>query len=138
MKFNTDVSSSRRKCRKAHFSAPSHIRRKLMSAPLSRDLRTKYDVRSMPVHRDDEVSVVRGHYKGQSGKVVSCYRKKWVLHIERIQKDKANGGTSYVGIDPSKVEITKLKLDKDRKGILERKNRSKSDKGKGKHLEKDI
>ena len=29
----------------AHFSAPSNVRRKLMSAPLSRELRTKYTVR---------------------------------------------------------------------------------------------
>eukprot|EP00126_Sphaerothecum_destruens_P015645 Sdes_comp9679_c0_seq1m1181 len=138
MKFNTDVSSSRRKCRKAHFSAPSHVRRKLMSAPLSKELRSKYDARSMPVHREDEVTVVRGHYKGQTGKVLSVYRKKWILHIERIQRDKSNGATSFVGIDPSKVEIVKLKLDKDRKAILDRKNRSKSGKGKDKHQEKDI
>ena len=39
------VSSSRRKSRKAHFSAPSHERRKIMSAPLSADLRKKYNVR---------------------------------------------------------------------------------------------
>lgn len=30
----------------AHFSAPSSVRRKLMSAPLSSELRTKYGVRS--------------------------------------------------------------------------------------------
>jgi len=30
----------------AHFSAPSDERRKLMSAPLSSELRTKYSVRS--------------------------------------------------------------------------------------------
>ena len=38
-----------------------------------------------------------------------------------------------------KVIITKLKLDKDRKAILERKNReTKSDKGKGKFTESDV
>jgi len=45
MKFNTAVSASRRKCRKAHFSAPSNVRRKIMSAALSKDLRQKYGVR---------------------------------------------------------------------------------------------
>jgi len=40
-----DVSSSRRKSRKAHFSAPSSIRRNIMSAPLSKELREKYNVR---------------------------------------------------------------------------------------------
>lgn len=57
MKFNKQVSSSRRKNRKRHFQAPSHIRRKLMSAPLSKELRTKYNVRAMPIRKDDEVVV---------------------------------------------------------------------------------
>lgn len=48
--------------------------------------------------------VVRGHYKGQQvGKVVQCYRTKYVVYIERIQREKANGASVYVGIHPSKV-----------------------------------
>lgn len=48
--------------------------------------------------------VVRGHYKGQQvGKVVQVYRKKFVIYIERIQREKANTANVYVGIDPSKV-----------------------------------
>lgn len=57
MKFNKHVSSSRRKNRKRHFSAPSHIRRKLMSAPLSKELRQKYNVKTIPIRKDDEVQV---------------------------------------------------------------------------------
>lgn len=45
-----DVSSSRRKSRKAHFAAPSSIRRKIMSSALSKDLRGKHNVRrSRPI-----------------------------------------------------------------------------------------
>ncbi|KAI4324830.1 hypothetical protein MLD38_030282 [Melastoma candidum] len=133
MKFNPRVTSSRRKNRKAHFTAPSSVRRVLMSAPLSHDLRTKYKVRSMPVRKDDEVQVVRGTYKGREGKVVQVYRRKWVIHVERITREKVNGSTVDVGINPSKVVITKLRLDKDRKGLLERKAQGKaaSDKDKG-------
>ena len=77
-----------------------------MSAPLSKELRQKYGVRSMPIRKDDEVQVVRGHYKGQQvGKVVQCYRKKFCVYIERIQREKANGASVYVGIHPSKVRI---------------------------------
>jgi hypothetical protein len=43
--FSLDVSSSRRKSRKAHFSAPSSIRRKIMSSALSKELREKHNVR---------------------------------------------------------------------------------------------
>merc|ERR1712142_1104445 len=99
MKKNPNVSSSRRKCRKAYLSAPSSVRRKLMSAPLSKDLRDKHNVRSMPVRKDDEVLITRGPFKSaQAGKVISVYRKKWVLHIERVQREKANGATVSVGI----------------------------------------
>ena len=43
-----------------------------MSAPLCKDLRKKHNVRSMPIRRDDEVVVTRGHYKGQqSAKVIA-------------------------------------------------------------------
>jgi large subunit ribosomal protein L26e len=89
------------------------------------------------------------------------YRKKWVIHIDRLQREKANGASVPVGINPSKVppptdcmlvlqlpfyfltkvEITKLKLDKDRRKILERKARPKlleKEKGMGKHKEKDV
>lgn len=72
-------------------------------------------VRAVPIRKDDEVQVVRGNYKGREGKVVQVYRKKWVIHIERITREKVNGATVNVGVDPSKVVITKLKLDKDRK-----------------------
>uniref|UniRef100_A0AAQ4QTB1 Ribosomal protein L26 n=2 Tax=Gasterosteus aculeatus aculeatus TaxID=481459 RepID=A0AAQ4QTB1_GASAC len=140
MKLNPFVTSSRRKNRKRHFNAPSHIRRKIMSSPLSKELRQKYNVRSMPIRKDDEVQVVRGHYKGQQiGKVVQVYRKKYVIYIERVQREKANGTTVHVGIHPSKVVITRLKLDKDRKKILERKAKSRVDgKEKGKYKEETI
>lgn len=42
--IDAGVSSSRRKSRKAHFSAPSSVRRILMSAALSSDLKNKYNV----------------------------------------------------------------------------------------------
>merc|ERR1712048_868737 len=135
---NKAKTSSRRKNRKAYFNAPSHIRRVFMSAPLSKELKAKYNVRSMPIRKDDEVQIVRGHFKGQQvGRVVQVYRKKYVVHIERIQREKANGATVYVGIDPSKVLIVKLKMDKDRKRILDNKakSRAKALAEKGKYTE---
>merc|ERR1712203_649314 len=136
------VTSDRSKSRKRHFHGPSHIRRRLMSSPLSKDLRQKYGVRSMPIRKDDEVQVVRGHYKGQQvGKVVQCYRKKFCVYIERIQREKANGVSVYVGIHPSKVCIVKLKMDKDRKKILDRRAKGRAEatgKDKGKFTEETV
>merc|ERR1711862_829667 len=96
--------------------------------PPDKELREKYGVKSMPIRKDDEVQVVRGQYKGQQvGKGVQCYRKKFVVYIERIQREKASGASVYVGIHPSKVCIVKLKMDKGRKEILERRAKGRRD-----------
>ena len=67
---------------------------------------------------------MRGKNINRDGKVVQVYRKKFVIHIDRIQRDKANSAQVSIGVHPSNVQITKLQLDKDRKAILERKSRS--------------
>jgi large subunit ribosomal protein L26e len=121
MKFNTQVSSSRRKSRKAHFSAPSHIRRKIMSASLTKELHDRHQVKSMPLRKDDEVTVVRGTYKGREGKVIQVYRRRYVVFVEKLTRERANGQTVNIGIHPSNCQINKLKMDKDRKTLLERK-----------------
>ncbi|KAH6679527.1 putative 60S ribosomal protein L26-2 [Halenospora varia] len=119
-KINSSLHSSRRKSRKAHYDAPSSVRRTIMSAPLSKELREKYNVRSIPIRKDDEVLVVRGSNKGREGKITSVYRLKYIVHIERVVKEKSSGQSVPIGVHPSKVVITKLKLDKDRESILER------------------
>ncbi|ORX33833.1 translation protein SH3-like domain-containing protein [Kockovaella imperatae] len=122
------LASDRRKSRKAHYAASSGTKRKIMSSPLSKDLRGKHSTRTMPIRKDDEVLIVRGKYKGREGKVIQVYRKKWVIHVERVTVEKSNAATVPVGIHPSNVVITTLKLDNDRKAILERKGNKTTEK----------
>ncbi len=74
----------------------------------------------MPIRKDDEVLIVRGSNKDKEGKVTSVYRLKYVIHVERVTRDKVSGQSVPLGIHPSNVVITKLKLDKDRESILAR------------------
>ena len=138
MKTHKDVSSSRRKCRKAHFSAPSHLRYKLMSANLSKELREKYNVKSLPVRRDDEVLVVRGNYKDSRGKVNTVYRKRWCLYVDKVTEVRKNGASIKIPIDASNVVITKLKLTPDRQNLIDRKQAGRGDKNKGKYTPQDV
>ena len=41
------------------------IKRNIDLCFLCQELRQKYGVKTMPIRKDDEVQVVRGHYKGQ-------------------------------------------------------------------------
>jgi len=123
------VSSQRRKSRKAYFTAPSSVRRIMMSCHLSKDLREKYDVRSMPVRKGDQVKIMCGTFKNREGKVTSVYRKRRWIIIEKVQKEKkSNGQMVSVPIHPSNCTITSLKQDKDRRNILLRKKRTASNK----------
>lgn len=42
---------------------------------------------------------------------MQVYRKKFVLHIERIQREKANGASVHVGIHPSKVSTQAIRAE---------------------------
>lgn len=66
---------------------------------------------------------------------MSVYRLKYVVHIERVAREKINGQSVPVGIHPSKCVITKLKLDKDREAILERIGGKSKESEKGKSKE---
>lgn len=88
--------------------------------PQQKSLTIPSQVRSIPIRKDDEVQIVRGINKGKEGKVTSVYRLKYVIHVDRVTREKVTGQSVPVGIHPSKVVITKLKLDKDRENILAR------------------
>ena len=110
------------KQRKALYNAPLHLRRKLMTAPLSRELREKYGIRRLPVRKGDVVKIMRGSWKGHEGKVVRVDLRKLRIYIEGVQMKKADQTPVYYSIHPSKVMIVKLDLsDKWRKEIIERK-----------------
>jgi large subunit ribosomal protein L26e len=128
MKFNKRVSSSRRKNRRRHFNAPSHIRQKIMCAPLSKSLCREYGVPrlTVPLHRDDEVKVVRGKFKEDPpSKIVTVNRRRYRLYLENITRDKTNSVQVKVPIHYSNVVITKLKLDSFRKDLIARRVKKK-------------
>lgn len=99
-----------------------------MSAGLSKDLRKQYSLRSLPVRREDEVRVIKGRHKTREGKVVKINRLKYKIYIERITRDKPNGEQTHIGIHPSNVVITKLKVDPNRKKLLNKKMSKRSKK----------
>jgi hypothetical protein len=49
-----------------------------------------------------------------------------MIYIDKITREKANGQTVHIGIHPSKVQITKLKLDKNRKELIARRAKAKT------------
>jgi len=115
-------SSKPRKQRKFLYTAPIHLRRKLMSVHLSKELREKYKRRSMPVRKGDEVEVMSGKFKKQKGKISKINLKKYQVFIEGVTVKRTDRTERQKPIHPSKVKLINLNLDdKRRVKLLERK-----------------
>lgn len=118
-------SSQPKKQRRALYRAPLHKRQKIVAAPLSEELRSKYGVRTLPVRKGDEVLIVRGGFRGHKGKVVRVDLKRYRIYVEGATVNNARGEPRYYPIHPSNVVIVSLNLDdKRRREIIERKRAS--------------
>lgn len=104
------ASSKARVQRKNQANASSHVKRKMLSAHLSNDLREKYGVRTARVCKGDTVIVVRGNeeIRNIEGKVVDVYTKTGRVSIEGITIKQADGTAKERPIHASNLVITKL------------------------------
>ncbi|MDT7867363.1 MAG: 50S ribosomal protein L24 [Acidilobus sp.] len=107
--------------RKAFYNAPLHLRHKLASAHLSRELRDKLGIRSLPVVVGDRVMIMKGDHKGKTGKVAEVDLKGLWVKVEGITRKKADGTEVLVKFRPWNLLILDLNLkDKWRRRIIER------------------
>jgi large subunit ribosomal protein L24 len=100
-----------RKQRKYRANAPLHVRQKMASSHLAKDLRGQYKRRSAPIRKGDEVRVMSGEPKGKYGKVERVDLKSMRVFVENIKARKANGQEMPVAIDPSNILILKIGSD---------------------------
>ncbi|MGB9732774.1 MAG: 50S ribosomal protein L24 [Candidatus Micrarchaeia archaeon] len=117
------VSAKPRKQRKFRFNAPLHVRRKFVSAHISKELAEKMKIkaRSIEVRRGDTVKVVSGGQKGKSGKVSKVDLKRGFVYIEGIVRKTSKGKEVMVPIRASNLYITDLDLgDKYRKELIDK------------------
>jgi large subunit ribosomal protein L24 len=113
---NWKSSKQPRKQRKYRLNAPLHLRKKFLSAHLSKELRQKYKRRSFPLRKGDFVKVMRGKFKGKTAKVESIDLKRLKVYLEGIAVEKQNKLKAPVPFDPSNLQIIELNLN-DRKRI---------------------
>ena len=99
---------------------------KQICAPISKDLRKKYSRRSARIMIDDTVKVIRGEYKGITGKITKISTDSNSIAIEGNKKEKLKGDKIDIYIHTTNVIITALNTDdKWRLKILEKKSNQK-------------
>jgi large subunit ribosomal protein L24 len=109
-KFNKSWNSSKQPRKQVKFiaNAPNHIARKFMGATLDKPLRQKHKMRSIEIRKGDEVKVMRGKFRGRSGKVGKVDIKNARIQIDGLQREKRGGEKVETWFHPSNVKITVL------------------------------
>ena len=108
------------------YRAVNQVVSKQICAPLSKQLRKNYERRRIRIMTDDTVKVIRGEYKGITGKVTKISSDSNSVAIEGNKKEKLKGEKIDVYIHSTNVIITALNTnDKWRVKILEKKPKSK-------------
>src|SRR3989344_755334 len=111
--------------RKQHlfrYTAPLHVKQKLMHVHLSPDLRQKYGFRNILIRKGDKVKILRGEWKRKEGKIERVDLKREHIFVAGVDTIKKDGTKVPYPVAPSNVMILELDLaDKRRKKKLESK-----------------
>ncbi|MFH0961999.1 MAG: 50S ribosomal protein L24 [archaeon] len=103
-------SSLRRKQHKRLYNAPLHVKQKLVSSHLSKELSEKAGRRAVPLRKGDKVKIMRGSRKGTVAKVEEVDLLRQRAYLEGISVSKVNGAKARVPIHPSNLLIIELNL----------------------------
>ena len=106
----TPLSRQPRKQRKAVFSAHQFARRRLLSVPLSKELRARYGRRQLPVRKGDTVRVLRGSYEGQEERVAKVDTRGRTITLDNITVKKADAKLKPLPVAPNHLVLTRLNL----------------------------
>ena len=122
-------STQPKKQRYYNYNVEKNENHKLLSAPLSQKLRDSKRFRSLPIHAGDTVRIVRGGYKGRSGKVIKTDPKKQRIYVDKIVNKKTDATEIPVPIHPSNVIIEKyVTRDRRRMQVINRRIKVESEK----------
>ncbi len=90
------------------YQATAVVKSKQLSSHLSKELQKKYNKRSIRIIEGDTIRVLRGEFRGVTGKITSVSTPKNGVSIEGVKKEKLKGGNLDVFIHPSNLIITEL------------------------------
>ena len=111
--FSVSWKSSKqpRKQRKYRYNAPLHIKQKFMKSHLSKELRKKYSKRAAILRKGDNVKIIKGQFKGKTGKVDFITIKKGFVYVTGVEVIKKDGSKANYPLNPSNIIITELNID---------------------------
>ena len=90
------------------YQATFQTRSKQLGSPLSKDLQKKYGKKSTRAVEGDTITILRGEFKGVSGKITKISKEKTSVTVEGVKKEKTKGDKFDVYIHTSNIVVTAL------------------------------
>jgi large subunit ribosomal protein L24 len=90
------------------YQATFQTRSKQLGSQLSKDLQKKYSKKSVRAVEGDTITILRGEFKGVSGKITKISKEKTSVTVEGVKKEKTKGDKFDVYIHTSNVVVTSL------------------------------
>jgi len=117
-----------RRQRKYRYTAPNHMRRKMVFVHIGKELRAKLGTarRSIQPRKGDKVKVLRGDHRGHTGKIFEVDFSTLKIYVEGANSRTAKGVEKLVALDPSNLVILEGEFVKDRLAALNRSPKSKA------------
>ena len=102
------TSSKPRKSRKAFIKMPLHKKVQSIAGHLNEKLRKNLGKRSVSLRKGDIVKIVRGSFKGKSGKINDVDHKKLRIYIDKVIRKRSDGTEVAVPVNPSNIIVQEL------------------------------
>lgn len=106
--MNNVRSSKPKKQRRFHYHKPLHRKQQSLAAHLDKKLSQQLRTRSIPLRKGDNVKILRGTKKGNSGKITAVDYKKGVVFVDKLVRKKASGEEIPLPVHASNLLVTEL------------------------------
>jgi large subunit ribosomal protein L24 len=103
-------STQPRKQRRAAFNASSFERHRQMSVALSRDLRSRYRRRALPLRKGDTVRIISGSFKGREERVSKVDLRSLRVTLDNVTIKKVDQKLKPLPIRSTHLILTRLNL----------------------------
>jgi large subunit ribosomal protein L24 len=101
---------SPRRQRRALYNSDSFERRRRMAVPLSRELRSRFHLRSLPLRKGDTVRVLSGSFVGREERVAKVDRRALSVTLDNVTLKAADEKLKPLALRPSHLVLTRLNL----------------------------
>ncbi len=101
---------SPRRQRRALYSASTFERRRRMTVPLSRELRSRFGRRSLPLRKGDTVRVLSGSFVGREERVAKVNLRDYSVTLDNVTLKTAEEKLKPLALRTSHLVLTRLNL----------------------------